>query len=288
MGFHGELFRGNGKDCQQFLKNNSDYYVYLLLRPDGRPFYVGKGKDYRVMQHENEATHPNGRRSNAHKLNVIRSIWRSDSAVIYAIDSMHSIEGNAYSREAELIFNYGRLHENGPLTNLDPGGGSTAGSSPISKTKHSNTLGGIPENDIETATLNEFVLDIGAMRSVVLKPRSRFEVKPTQEFQNNSRSPTKRQAVALAASASANGIIVEGGCDIPRTVEIDGIKGFVENGVSRDIVTSKMATIIPNTSPEGEKFRLTERQAKVIVELVGVNKCIDLGIVSASYSEAFQ
>src|SRR5690242_9527661 len=69
--------------CKKFLQGAEGFYVYILRRPDGRPFYVGKGIGDRVFAHENEARHPNDWRSNAYKLNVIRSIWRSGNPVTY-------------------------------------------------------------------------------------------------------------------------------------------------------------------------------------------------------------
>src|ERR1700761_9844353 len=110
------LFRGTRTQCLEFLKPVEDYYVYVLRRPDGRPFYIGKGTGPRVFAHENEARHPNDFRSNAHKLNVIRSIWKT-GAVIYEIDSLATGEADAYARESVLIGNWRRLHEGGPLTN---------------------------------------------------------------------------------------------------------------------------------------------------------------------------
>ena len=61
----GRLFHGDVLGCKAFLTEQSQHYVYILRRPDGRPFYVGKGYGPRVFQHENEARHPNSRVSNA-------------------------------------------------------------------------------------------------------------------------------------------------------------------------------------------------------------------------------
>ena len=82
----GRLFCGDSDGCKAFLNRHSLHYVYVLRRPDGRPFYVGKGVGPRVFNHENEARHPNNRLSNAHKLNVIRAIWRGGDAPTYEID----------------------------------------------------------------------------------------------------------------------------------------------------------------------------------------------------------
>lgn len=277
----GELFLGSQKQCKSFLSDLGGHYVYVLRRPDRRPFYVGKGQNKRVFDHENEARHPNDRKSNAYKLNVIRSIWRSDEAVIYEIDFVSSDKDAADAREAELIVGIKRLHEGGPLTNLAPGGGSSSGSAPASIEKHAATLGGIPDDDPDRATLNGFVLSIAKMRSVVLKPTSgNFKPRPTQRYPNKSMGVTKRQAVALVASAAANGILMDEDCEIPRRVIVEGVCGLVENGVACDIMTSDLGSLIPADDPADERFRLTARQSRAAVGLVGRKKCFDLGVLT--------
>ncbi len=276
----GSLIVGTQDDCKGFLKNVGSYYVYILRRPDSRPFYVGKGADGRVFQHENEARHPNDRHSNAYKLNVIRSIKHSGGSVVYEIDYVTPDEADAYEREAELIGAFKRLHEGGPLTNLAPGGGSTLGIAPASKEKHSATLGGIPDDNPERATLNDFVLSIAHMGSVVIKPIKQFTPHPTLRFPNKSRQASLRQAVALVASAAANGVLMDAECEISRRVTVKDVEGLVENGVSCDILTSGMATVILSDNPAGECFQLTAEQSRKAVGLVGIRKCFDLGVLS--------
>jgi hypothetical protein len=274
----GRLFFGNQEQCKAFAHGITGWYVYILRRPDGRPFYVGKGKGDRVFFHENEARHPNDRKSNHIKLNVIRKIRNAGGHVTYEIDLIDTSEENALSREMFLISTFKRLHEGGPLTNLDPGGGSTAGSAPISKERHAATLGGEPKNNPDRATLNRFVLNVATMDSVILKPIAQFTARPTQRYPRKSVAPTLRQAAALVASAAANGISMDAACRIPRLVSVDGVAGLVENGVACDIVTSKLGTIISAQNPAEECFDLTVEQARKAVGLVGLRKCIDLGV----------
>lgn len=99
----GRLFLGSQSDCKAYLQRQDAHYVYILRRPDGRPFYVGKGVGGRVFHHENEARHPNNRTSNSYKLNVIRSIWRGAAAVSYEIDFLTDDPMAAYDRESALI-----------------------------------------------------------------------------------------------------------------------------------------------------------------------------------------
>jgi hypothetical protein len=178
----GRLFHGDDLGCKAFLAGQPIHYVYILRRPDGRAFYVGKGYGLRVFQHENEARHPNNRLSNAYKLNVIRSIWEAGLKLTYEIDLVTTSAEEAYAREAALIGLIKRLHEGGPRTNLAAGGGSSAGPAPASAKRHVATLGGIPDDNPERATLNGFVLSIASMDSVVVKPVGQFIARPTVRF----------------------------------------------------------------------------------------------------------
>lgn len=254
-------------------------YIYILRRSDGRPFYVGQGAGPRAFFHENEARHANNWRTNDHKLNVIRSMWRAKQPVVYEIDLVSDDLNAINEREKELIRLFGRLHEGGCLTNRDPGARSLQEVSPFSKAKHRETLSGTPENDPERATLNRFVLAIAPMKSSVLKPLRRTII-PRATQRNRDHFPkTLRQAAALAASAAANGVMLGGACTLGRRVEVDGVKGFVENGVSCDILVSGMATVIGATDPLDETYQLSAGQAKVVCGLICLKKCIDLGLL---------
>jgi len=281
----GKLFVGAQADCKGFLRSVSHNYIYILRRPDGRPFYVGQGKGARVFFHENEARHANNWKTNDHKLNVIRSIWRAGKGLTYEVDFV-SDDGNAINqREEELIKLFGRLHEGGSLTNRAPGGRSLEAPSPFSKEKHRATLSGIPENNPDQAVLNRFVLAIAPMRSAVLKPVSKKFIPKATQRNRLKMDPSLRQAAALAASAAANSVFLDGPCDLPRRVTVDGVHGFIENGVSCDIMVSQLATVLPAADPADEVFRLTAKQAATVVRLIGAERCADLGILSLDSTE---
>lgn len=272
----GKIFVGQRESTREFLRASSGlYYVYVLRRPDTRPFYVGKGKAYRLFNHVNEARHP----ERSHKLNVIRQIQESRSEIIYEIDSFHDEEHLAHAREVELITLMKRIHEGGCLTNRTAGGEGGSNPSPESREKHRTTLGGIPDDDSDRAVLNRFLLSIAHPKSICIKPEKAFKVRPTQKFPKVTRKPTLRQATALAASAIANGIILQNGCRIPRRLIFNGVTGFIENGVSCDIVTSNMATVYGAQDPRNECFSLDKAQIARLVSLIGEKKLTEAGVL---------
>lgn len=92
----------------------STFYVYILARPNGKPFYVGKGKGNRVYEHEQEAR--TGHK--CHKCNVIRKIWRKGGQVQRWIVLETTSEDEALAYEKEMIALHGRPN----LTNHTDGG----------------------------------------------------------------------------------------------------------------------------------------------------------------------
>ena len=92
------------------------FYVYVLARPNGTPFYVGKGRGRRVYDHENEAR----KGHKCHKCSVIRKIWRYGGQVQRYIVFTTDDEQEALAYEVDLIALYGRR----TLCNLTDGGDS--------------------------------------------------------------------------------------------------------------------------------------------------------------------
>ena len=114
------------------LDQNTPYYVYFLCYPNGRPFYVGKGKRLRIFSHLSENT------GNKQKSNIINHIIRSGSYPILHIVKSNMREDDAYALEKAYISEYGRigLDDDGILSNVLSGEDSFS-SSEIS------SLGGI-------------------------------------------------------------------------------------------------------------------------------------------------
>lgn len=104
------------------------FYVYVMSKPDGTPFYVGigavrPGRVQRLQIHEREAARPESPRGNKHKRNTIRQIWAAGGTVTYRIDSWHWWDFEARERETLLIQEIGRADlGKGPLTNWTAGG----------------------------------------------------------------------------------------------------------------------------------------------------------------------
>jgi len=114
---------------------------------------------------------------------------------------------------------------------------------------------------------------------VVVKPLGQFIARPTVRFPNKSRKLSLRQAVAVVASAAANGIDMTGACRIPRRLVVDGVEGLIENGVACDLLTSNAATVDAAPDPANECLVLTSRQSAAITSMVGARKCTDLGVL---------
>lgn len=96
------------------------FYVYILSKPDGTPFYVGMGRKDRIQKHEWAAKNTTKK---SHKLNVIRKIWASGGQICKRFDSWHDTTESALIREAGLILEIGRSDiGTGPLTNHSSGG----------------------------------------------------------------------------------------------------------------------------------------------------------------------
>ncbi|WP_152977505.1 GIY-YIG nuclease family protein [Bradyrhizobium pachyrhizi] len=278
----GRLFIGTRSSVRSYLRTlNETHYVYILRRPDGRPFYVGKGTGDRLFHHCNEARHA----EKSHKLNVIRSIADVGAGLIYEIDSVYTVAQDAYRRESALIRLFKRVHEGGCLTNGTAGGRGGSDPSPESREKRRQTLGGVPEDDADQAILNRFVLSLAAQfgvsppKSLFIKPERKFKAKSTKRFPTSRREATLRPALALVASALKNRLTVGAGSRIPRKLPVDGISAIIENGASCDIATSNMATVVAATIPSCECYMLDRKQADRIARFFGAEKLRMAGVL---------
>lgn len=109
------------------VRSQIPYYVYFLYSPDGKPFYVGKGKSDRIEAHEQEARYfmrnKRWKGLNEYKIKTIIDIWSNSQSVSYAIDSWHQDSASAGEREREIIDKLGKkVNGTGILTNILDGG----------------------------------------------------------------------------------------------------------------------------------------------------------------------
>lgn len=103
------------------------YYVYELQRPDGLPFYIGKGTGKRILSHEMEAR----RGCRCYKCNTIRKIWRDGWQIGRKIVFTTESEQEAFIYESRLIAFYGR----DALCNQTDGGDGASGYRPSEETR---------------------------------------------------------------------------------------------------------------------------------------------------------
>jgi len=253
----------------------AQFYVYALCRIDGSPFYIGKGKGDRVLQHERDALGP----ALSYKLNTIRSMAKKGEPLRYRIIELFEDESQCHAREKAEILRIGR-HDlgTGPLTNLTDGGEGTSGLSEETRRRIDEALHG-PDAPGDRGVANRFLLELcQQVRSVPIRPLSLFKplaLKPHAL----PRKPTTRMAAALAASAIGGRIVLSDGCRLPRVFELEGVQIAIENGAGADILRAGMATLVPASDPADEQFELDGAQVQVLVEKLGSKVLLDAGVL---------
>jgi hypothetical protein len=109
----------------------SDFYVYVLFRENGRPFYVGKGQTGRLDAHEQGAR----RGEIGRRFNIIRAMLARGVEVPKVKLHEGLTEAVALDYEVALIAAIGRADKGaGPLTNVTDGGEGTSGRLPSPQT----------------------------------------------------------------------------------------------------------------------------------------------------------
>ena len=264
-------------ECRIRLRDlSAPFYVYVLHKPDGTPFYVGKGVGLRVLQHVSEARN---RARLTHKLNTIRAIERRGSVVSYSVAGVFDDEVEAHRHEMMLIRQIGRYDlGQGPLTNQTDGGEGGSNPSQESRSRRASTLAGDNAESEERRAANRFfkeLLDVGSVPIKQLGSLS-FEVLTPHP---SPRKPTARQAAALAASGLANRVLIEAGALLPRRIAFEGFDGLIENGVGRDILKSGLADLIAAAAPKDEVFILTPAGLAAIRAFVRADILISGGVL---------
>jgi len=120
---------------------NNIYYTYIYLDPrkkglfvydnyifDYQPFYVGMGKNQRILYHIFEAKQNNIKIGNRHKYYKIRKILKEGLNPIHFKISINLSKKEACELEIKLIKLIGRNDlKEGPLVNLTDGGEGSSG-----------------------------------------------------------------------------------------------------------------------------------------------------------------
>jgi hypothetical protein len=255
---------------------NKRFYVYVLLRPNGQAFYVGKGLDRRVFNHEAEARNTTLR---THKLNVIRSIIRNGGKVGYALPHFCDEEAEAHSFEMGLINSIGRHDlKAGPLANQTAGGEGVTGLSAETMARKAANLGGTSD-DPQRRVANEFFHSIaGQQDSVPIKPLGARRLEPTVPHPM-ARKPTERMAKTIVAACLATDQLLAEGVKLPRCFNIESNTYVIENGAAKDLLKAEMISVIPGDRPEIEEFIITQVGLDAILKLISRARLEDLGVL---------
>lgn len=164
---HGSYIVRKKGDLTSTLPRNRMYYVYILIDGrDGSIFYVGKGKDSRVFQHEKELYRG---LAETEKQKRIESILKSGSIVVPLMVGCYAAEKKALAVESTLIhWVYGRE----TLTNDQSGHGCIS----IRPKGNYSTLQGIDEPELgycerraEDRERNDIIIFLSKIRDVVEK-----------------------------------------------------------------------------------------------------------------------
>jgi hypothetical protein len=260
---------------KQEIRNGRRHFVYVLCRPNGQPFYVGKGVGNRALHHAADARTTSWL---SHKLNVIRTIHRSGNPISYFLDSFHEEEIEAHARERFLIQSIGR-HDlgKGPLTNQTEGGEGASNPSEESRERRKQTLCGDQSDDPDRQAANRSFQNICDVESIPIKPIGSYKIEGL--WRNRAKLSMKpRQAAALVASATANRVMLHPGALIPRRMTVHGVAMIIENGVGRDTLSSDMTTIEDGTIA-AEVLRVTDAGFRFILQAIDHNLMLDAGIV---------
>lgn len=169
------------------------WYVYVLSRPDGSPFYVGVGTKRRILDHRIYARRPAG--SNSRKLNVIRKVWRAGGEIAYAIAAFFDERVQAEAYEVQLIAEIGRRDlGTGPLCNQTDGGeGAPTPSEEVIRRRSDSLRKAWAKRDLELSMLH---LRDPAVRCRAVKSRTGRKRGPNRTPYQEWRTAEQREAMS--------------------------------------------------------------------------------------------
>jgi len=157
--------------------------------------------------------------------------------------------------------------------------GNASGAAPHSLARHAATLAGAPKDNPERATLNQFLLAIGDVKSVPVKAASQIaRILPTLPHPR-PRQVSERTCLPLIASAVAHGLTLEPGVMILRAFLWRGVQGGIENGVARDILKRGLAELVAAPTAVDERFRMSPAQIAMMAQTVGTDRLASRGLL---------
>lgn len=107
----------------QAAPQRADFYVYILFRENGVPFYVGKGRGRRLAAHECAAR----RGAKGHRFSIIRDLLARGLGVECRKVHEGLTDAEAIALEVAWIAEIGRKVHGGPLVNETDGGDGMSG-----------------------------------------------------------------------------------------------------------------------------------------------------------------
>lgn len=185
------------------------YYVYELRRPNGKPFYVGKGTKSRISFHEWNAK--NG--GKGHLCNVIRKIISAGGKITKVKVREGLTDSEAKILERKLILEYGRVDHGGILVNMTDGGDGCEGfrHDLVSKIKLSEAWDKRRAKPVSEET----------KRKIAEANRGRKHSEESKKKLSNSISGQKHWNFGKKISALHNALLHEG---LKKPVLVDGVK----------------------------------------------------------------
>lgn len=155
-------------------ERGEQFYVYVLLRACGTPFYVGKGRHDRIACHERNARQASDK---TRKTRVVRAMLQQGQSVGYVLVGFWDDEVPAFAEERRLIVLHGRADAGGLLVNHTDGGEGCSNPSTATIAKRTKKLRAVMRDPVRKAAA------VTALRSndKVRKQRAR-EATQTPEF----------------------------------------------------------------------------------------------------------
>jgi hypothetical protein len=149
------------------MTSRADFYVYILFRESGAPFYVGMGRRDRCLVHERNVRNNIQDWDNPHKTNIIRKMLAFGRDVPVVKISARLTHEKACEYERAWIATLGR-DPSGPLVNRTDGGDGAPGVivSEVTRRKISAILKGKKHSEAHRQKLREANLEqIRALQS---------------------------------------------------------------------------------------------------------------------------